>query len=336
MNTEDLREELKDEFIGLYQDEFDFDFHFDEVVSKLNAIDKTIELNRVIFLKNMKDIDIRNLGNHWVEDESLLDEDFQRYLKEECPPSTLEGNASIISCSFSSSAIDREITIRKFIENPYEEEIFIKSNAQPVSDIKITDIDSNEEIIVKKSIYSDLAKVSKSANMLNNKYWNELNITPWEINNGLCDQYAQELTSCIKSNNGNAYEIEFFNITNTADYDWDDFYENSVENLNLLPTHNLTKDELIKEMSNNADNTHVWTVFEINGLCFHFDAECPEGVNNPFKLPTYDKFLSVKSKELSTDDLKEHLRKHKVESIFQFKTRMKMEKNLENTLEPNM
>lgn len=151
------------------------------------------------------------------------------------------------------------------------------------------------------------------------EYWNKYSATPWDINNGLCDEFAEDVVSKFSCDRDELFTLSFFEITNTGDDDWTDFYEKSIEPFNLSPTRGLSKQQLLDVLFNNADQSHVWVVLKKGDRYIHFDAEIPSGVDNPFKLPTYDKFMKGKSMALEDGDMEKLLRKYKEASISKFK-----------------
>lgn len=126
-----------------------------------------------------------------------------------------------------------------------------------------------------------------------NEYQEENQCSLWDINNGLCEDFAQTVIEKMGGYNDNLYEIAgdmFFAIRypEFAKENWDDIMETKygVWSLKLLkywgyPPNvdlNLVNDEL----------NHTWIYF--NGK--HYDAEAPSGVDKWYDLPLNKKFFN--------------------------------------------
>lgn len=105
-------------------------------------------------------------------------------------------------------------------------------------------------------------------------------VSTFEINNGLCDEFASRVCARLGGETDDFYGIgaESFTIDGQGD-EWD------AELLKkhwpeCIPTHGLTWSDL-RRFRSRAVPCHVWIVH--NGR--HYDAECPEGVDNFFELP---------------------------------------------------
>lgn len=144
---EQLREECLENHIHSYFDEDDLNEKFDEIIDTLKDLDEEITLHRVVFLKDVSDLNKSNLGEFWVQDESLIEEDdFKEYLQHECNGETIEGTGFQIEAIFKKEDVDIEMNIEQYMLNPNEEEITIKPNAKPIGDIKIFDCENNKYI----------------------------------------------------------------------------------------------------------------------------------------------------------------------------------------------
>lgn len=104
----------------------------DERIEHIESFGKDIELCRLIFITDPESLNIMNLGNHWVEDEDVLD-DIEDYLKNECAGEEIEGDSYLIRASFKASDINIETTLTQNVLNPEEQEIYIDSNTRPLS-----------------------------------------------------------------------------------------------------------------------------------------------------------------------------------------------------------
>lgn len=120
-------DDIKDRFLHLYFDEDDLIEKIEDKILELNSIEGNIDLYRVLFLKDINNFNSEELGNHWVEDLYILeDENFINYLKHECSGETIEGDAFLVTANFKKTDIDLESTIEQFLLNPNENEIYIK------------------------------------------------------------------------------------------------------------------------------------------------------------------------------------------------------------------
>lgn len=147
------------------------------------------------------------------------------------------------------------------------------------------------------------------------RYNNDLNIYPWDINNGLCDEFARKVVGELSMDSKELFEIEFLNITDTADDDWNGFYLPCVDDFNLKDTMGHSEKEFMDILKKHADTTHMWIVFKTKEGCLHFDAETPMGVDTPFKLKTFQKFFNAAKLKIADDSIQDFLKKHKEESI---------------------
>lgn len=321
-----MKEELRDNLEDLYLDEQDFEENFEYVFDRFDDIESVVELNRVVVLERISALNINNLGNHWVDDPSIIDNDFIDYLRHECSGETIIGTPYIISANFRRTDIDIETSIRKYMENPNENEIYLKSGSSPISAVTVLNTESNDTHVIDiPKINRDISLISKSALSLRKKYWEENNITPWEINNGLCEDFAMQLKNELQFDSDTLYDTNLLSITNTGDEDWDAFYEKSTEGFNIRPTRGLNNEEFLRTAIKYADQSHVWLVYEKDGMSFHFDAANPEGVDNPMKLNTFDKYMKMAEEKTPDHKITDFLRKNKVDYEFQFKHRMNIE-----------
>jgi hypothetical protein len=147
------------------------------------------------------------------------------------------------------------------------------------------------------------------------RYNKDYNIYPWDINNGLCDEFARKVISELSMDSAELFEIEFLNITDTADDDWCGFYLPCVDDFNLKDTMGHSEDDFMEILKKYADTTHMWIVFKTNQGCLHFDAETPQGVDTPFKLKTFQKFFNASKLSITDDTIHDFLKNHKKESI---------------------
>ena len=160
IDLETIYQDNKDNTEHLYFDEDDFNDHFEEIVTTLNNLSDEIELHRIVFLKDISELNIVDLGSHWVQDISTIqDSSFQKYLQHECNGETIEGTPFIISAKFKSSDVDLELNINQFMLNPNEEEITLKNKSQSIGNIKVFDCANNIDISNLFNINKDKLKI---------------------------------------------------------------------------------------------------------------------------------------------------------------------------------
>jgi hypothetical protein len=98
----------------------------------------------------------------------------------------------------------------------------------------------------------------------------------YEINNGQCEDFASEVADAL---GGERDGFEAFWADNlTVDGEGGEWDVALVERLWPLcvPTHDLSWDDVLTDIP-----AHYWLVLDGR----HYDAECPEGVDNLFDLP---------------------------------------------------
>ena len=170
IDLEKIYKANKDNWEHLYFDEDDLNEHFEDIVTTLDYLNDEVELHRIIFLKDISELNSAELGCHWVQDISVIqDESFQEYLQHQCNGETIEGTPFIISAKFKASEVQLEITINQFMLNPHEEEITLKYNSQPIGNIRVFDCSNNVDISNLFNIDKDKLKVeqqNKSKNKL--------------------------------------------------------------------------------------------------------------------------------------------------------------------------
>lgn len=181
----------------------------------------------------------------------------------------------------------------------------------------------------------DIQKIKKEINKMIKEYHQRDGIYPWDINNGLCADFAEELTSKVEVSDGEFFPVDFLGITNTGNDKWTDFYEPFKNISDLSPTRNISEKDFKHILRTFADETHMWAVYHNDNICLHFDAETPDGVDNPFKLKTFDKFMKayqmgIKMNKDGTPsaELLKYLKKHKDDSISKSKLKLQEPKSI--------
>lgn len=174
--------------------------------------------------------------------------------------------------------------------------------------------------MIKKQIAEIILK--KREDVFNNK-----GLSAWSINNGLCDVFAESVLDEFKGINGIS-DMSLLDLVICDKFNnWSEFSLSALGEFNINPTNNLNKDDFFETLTKYADDTHVWIMHkDENNVAWHFDAECPEGVDNPMLLPTFNKFIAAfacgyKEKEKIIPFLKrwrEHSEKNQVPSMNEF------------------
>jgi hypothetical protein len=135
--------------------------------------------------------------------------------------------------------------------------------------------------------------ISQIIKLTSNEYQEENQCSLWDINNGLCEDFAQAVIEKMGGYNDNLYEIsgDMFFASREPEFakeNWGNIIETEygVWSVDLLkhwgyPPNvdlNLVNDEL----------NHTWIYF--NGK--HYDAEAPNGVDKWYDLPLNKKFFN--------------------------------------------
>lgn len=110
--------------------------HLDGRIRFLESLDPIITLYRVVILESINDLRIDELGQHWTNDEDVLDEHMIDYLKFECNGEEIPGKPYLLKAEFPVSCIDIEMTLAQNLLNPHEEELFL-SRQVPVGPLLI-------------------------------------------------------------------------------------------------------------------------------------------------------------------------------------------------------
>ena len=123
-------------------------------------------------------------------------------------------------------------------------------------------------------------------------------ISYFEINNGLCDDFARDVAKALGGETDKLYSVENgdFAVDGDAfagDWDWD-----------LLETHWGIKPGLgLKKNQAHAIDFggHVW----LTDGTLHYDAECPDGVSSFFDLPIFRRHvvLELRNSGVACDDV---------------------------------
>lgn len=106
----------------------------------------------------------------------------------------------------------------------------------------------------------------------------------YEINNGLCEDFAEEVVHhFVPRETDQFFTIWADNLT--VDGDGEEWDIPLIEQhwAASKPTHGLTWEDVANEIP-----SHCWII--LNGR--HYDAECPQGVDNFFELPLLQKGMA--------------------------------------------
>lgn len=120
----------------------------------------------------------------------------------------------------------------------------------------------------------------------------------WEINNGLCDDFARDVADTLGGETDTLYSVENGNFTvdgDSLDGNWD---------WKLLEAHWGIKPGfgLKKNQAEAIDfGGHVW----LTDGKLHYDAECPDGAASFFDLPIFRRHivLELRSSGVACDDV---------------------------------
>jgi hypothetical protein len=120
---------------------------------------------------------------------------------------------------------------------------------------------------------------------IRNRYIEEKLVNSYyDINNGLCTEFAEDVINLLGGETDELYGITNCNFTkdsNSHIYNWD---ERLLEDYwNISPPLDLSWDDL----RNIYFGDHYWIVYNKR----HYDAECPEGVDNFFNLPIFKRTI---------------------------------------------
>lgn len=127
--------------------------YIEDRISKLRFLDNNLTLYRVLFLTSIDELNVKELGNHWTDDVSVLeDKHFLDYLKNECNGEEIPGEPFIIRAEFHKSSINFETTLRQNVINPHEEEYFLQ-DPRPIAPISIRK--PLESVFVRPSMFDN-------------------------------------------------------------------------------------------------------------------------------------------------------------------------------------
>lgn len=117
--------------------------------------------------------------------------------------------------------------------------------------------------------------------------------TPYDINNGSCVEFAEDVINRMGGYTDSLYEIDSSSIFTTDVEDWDDYYNVIETDGGCCGWSKISLDKYghppvdITKIYNISD--HVWIYY--NGK--HYDAENIKGVNNWYELSIYKKLFGI-------------------------------------------
>jgi hypothetical protein len=134
--------------------------------------------------------------------------------------------------------------------------------------------------------------ITKLIKQTSKKYREENSCTNWDINNGLCDDFANEVIREMGGYSENLYELSgdmFFNYRDPdfAKENWDNIIETEygVWSKDMLEFWGYPPIDI---NNLNDEINHVWIYH--NGK--HYDAEAPNGVEKWYNLPLIKKLFN--------------------------------------------
>lgn len=138
-----------------------------------------------------------------------------------------------------------------------------------------------------------LDKISEIIKLTSIEYCEEYECTTWDINNGLCEDFANDVIDKLKETSDNIYVLDggmFFAHVDPeyAKENWGDVIETEygMWSKDLLEYYGYPPNIDLNIINN--DLAHCWVYYYGK----HFDAEEPNGVDNWFDLPLCKKFFS--------------------------------------------
>jgi hypothetical protein len=139
--------------------------------------------------------------------------------------------------------------------------------------------------------------------------WNELKFTPWDMNNS-CEgtELVESVCTDLNLPRNQLFVVEFAAITNadddTKDNQWTHFVPDVTTAFNIVSVNELSMEDIIAALIQYANVSHTWLVFnDFVGGCLHFDAETPNGVDNPLKLPAFARILNGTKRMRDGEDI---------------------------------
>lgn len=128
----------------------------------------------------------------------------------------------------------------------------------------------------------------------------------FKINDGLCDCFAADVAKSFGGETDQFYAVGNGNFSKDGDDfsgDWD--WALLKTHWGIKPPSGLTK----KQVSDIQFGAHIW----LTDGGFHYDAECPAGVEDFFELPIFQRYIVQELRErgipcddVITDDIVEH------------------------------
>jgi hypothetical protein len=120
--------EVLEKLLNETESEFDLDY----LIEDLNRLKthKNINLYRIIWIKNKEDIDVKNLGLHYVSNldsyGDWIEDLYPFHFREDDPD--IKDDLWLITISVPTQDIDYKATLVKNIKYPYEHEIQLKND----------------------------------------------------------------------------------------------------------------------------------------------------------------------------------------------------------------
>lgn len=130
----DVDDLTSEERVALEQllNETDNEYNLDYLIEDINRLKdyKNINLYRIIWIKNKEDIDVKNLGLHYVSNldsyGDWIEDLYPFHFREDDPD--IEDDLWLITISVPTQDLDYKATLVKNIKFPYEYEIQLKTD----------------------------------------------------------------------------------------------------------------------------------------------------------------------------------------------------------------
>lgn len=140
--------------------------------------------------------------------------------------------------------------------------------------------------------------ISHIIQLISKEYEEEYQTSTWDINNGLCEDFAQDVIEKMGGYNDNLFEVAgdmFFNMRDPefALENWSDTLETDygVWGVNLLKKWGYPPNVNLEDVDDELN--HTWIYY--NGK--HYDAEAPNGVRKWYDLPLNKLFFNQYRKD---------------------------------------
>jgi hypothetical protein len=157
-------EDLHDEHLDQYRDEDDLNWHYEEIITKMENLPEELELSRVVFLTDPTDLNVDKLGIFWTDNKDLYDQHFLDYLQHECAGKTFKGDAYLIKATFQNDAVNKGTCVAQYLLNPNEDEITLFPDVKPQKwDLTLLSVPKNTSLLANLSTFLTTHKNKQTA-----------------------------------------------------------------------------------------------------------------------------------------------------------------------------